>query len=392
MGEAGASLGFETERLYDELDPLEKEKNRILKERGVQGARAQMKEMAKVDEKALEYLRLTRLLQDAKVKEKMEAINKDPLVRYSILESAANVLCPATKLWNTGQGANALREAVSLMGGYGITEDCPGFLGHKWMDAQLEATYEGPEAVQRRQLSLTMTHPVFLEQLKNWMFDMKAVAATWPETGACALGTAMQLWMWTLDHLQKSTDSEGAKLYHSNRQGVTFPMADALCWLISARSQVMDLLELVEKGANNPALAESLPGTLAFLRDLCHVQVARASGEASRICAELVFGYNQHPDWSEQGCQACFSEVELDGLESYIPGIEGGALGRTDVLDKDNHHPLKRGPCVKLTGLDTFVALRSKLDACLTGCRLSKDRAAEALTKVMIPEALDYPQ
>ena len=45
-----------------------------------------------------------------------------------------------------------MREAVSLMGGYGITEDCPGFLGQKWMDAQLEATYEGPEAVQRRQL------------------------------------------------------------------------------------------------------------------------------------------------------------------------------------------------------------------------------------------------
>ena len=44
-----------------------------------------------------------------------------------------------------------MREAVSLMGGYGITEDCPGFLAHKWMDTQLEATYEGPEAVQRRQ-------------------------------------------------------------------------------------------------------------------------------------------------------------------------------------------------------------------------------------------------
>jgi alkylation response protein AidB-like acyl-CoA dehydrogenase len=46
-----------------------------------------------------------------------------------------------------------MREAVSLMGGYGITEDCPGFLANKWMDAQLEATYEGPEAVQRRQLT-----------------------------------------------------------------------------------------------------------------------------------------------------------------------------------------------------------------------------------------------
>ena len=34
---------------------------------------------------------------------------------------------------------------------------------------------------------------------------------------------------------------------------------------------------------------------------------------------------------------------------------------------------------------------RAKLDGCLIGARLAKDRAAEALTKVMIPEALDYP-
>jgi len=33
------------------------------------------------------------------------------------------------------------------------------------MDAQLEATYEGPEAVQRRQLTVTMTSEVFLAEL-----------------------------------------------------------------------------------------------------------------------------------------------------------------------------------------------------------------------------------
>ena len=79
------------------------------------------------------------------------------------------MLCPATKLWNTGHGANMMREAVSLMGGYGITEDCPGFLANKWMDAQLEATYEGPEAVQRRQLTVTMTSEVFLAQFRAWI-------------------------------------------------------------------------------------------------------------------------------------------------------------------------------------------------------------------------------
>ncbi len=37
------------------------------------------------------------------------------------------------------------------------------------------------------------------------------------------------------------------------------------------------------------------------------------------------------------------------------------------------------------------AALRMKLDQCLTGSRLAKDRAAQALSRVMIPEALDYP-
>jgi len=31
------------------------------------------------------------------------------------------------------------------------------------------------------------------------------------------------------------------------------------------------------------------------------------------------------------------------------------------------------------------------MDACLTGARLAKDRAAEALTQVLIPETPSYP-
>ena len=70
-----------------------------------------------------------------------------------------------------------MREAVSLMGGYGVTEDCPGFLGHKWMDAQLEATYEGPEAVQRRQLTVTMTSELFLVEFRAWTAAMRRIAS-----------------------------------------------------------------------------------------------------------------------------------------------------------------------------------------------------------------------
>jgi alkylation response protein AidB-like acyl-CoA dehydrogenase len=284
-----------------------------------------------------------------------------------------------------------MREAVSLMGGYGVTEDCPGFLGQKWMDAQLEATYEGPEAVQRLQLSLTMTNELFLAQYREWVAEMAGIASRRPGTGACTLANAMKLWLWTLTHLQTATDADGAKLYHKSRQSVTFPLADALCWLLAARQFILDLLELEEKGAANPALAEGLPGFVNFFTDLCHVQSARAAGEVGRICAELVYGYNRHPAWDEASCNACYSAEELESLEGIIPGIDGSARACADVTEANEPHPLKAGPCVKFSGIEAFVRLRAKLDGCLTGARLAKDRAAEALTKVMIPEALDYP-
>jgi len=315
----------------------------------------------------------------------------DPMIQYVVRNSQANVLCPACKLWNTGHGANVMREAVSLVGGYGIIEDCPGFLGHKWMDAQLEATYEGPEAVQRRQMSITMTNELFLAQYKGWIADMRRIGGERPGTGACALGTAMQLWLWTLGHLQKATDADGKKLFHGNRQGVTFPLADALCWLLAARALILDVLELEAKGQQNPTVAEALPGLLRFYTDLAHTQVARAAGEVGRICAELAYGYNRHPAWDAASMAACYQASELEQMETVIPGIAGAARAYGEVAEKGQEHPLKPGPCVHFDGMEEFVRLRAKMDGCLTGSRLAKDRAAEALTQVMIPEALDYP-
>jgi hypothetical protein len=305
------------------------------------------------------------------------------------LDAAANVLCPATKLWNTGHGSRMMREAVSLMGGYGITEDCPGFLSYKWMDSQLEATYEGPEAVQRRQLSITMTSEIFLAQFRQWIVDMRRISSHDPGTGACTVASAMKLWIWTLEYLQRAKDANGQKLYQSNRQGVTFPMADALCWLLASRSQILDAEELRQKGPDNPALAEGLEGTIQFLTDLCHVQAAKAAGEAARVCAELIFGYMKHPSWeSASECATCFEDEELLQIEAIIPGSSGFT---GEVHHADGTHDSKAGPCVNLAGLGDFNRLRSKLDGCLAGALLAKDRAAESLQKVMIPAALDYP-
>jgi alkylation response protein AidB-like acyl-CoA dehydrogenase len=304
------------------------------------------------------------------------------------MDSLADVLCPATKLWNTGCGSQMMREAVSLMGGYGITEDCPGFLASKWMDAQLEATYEGPEAVQRRHLTITMTSDVFLAEIRAWTEEMRQIAATHPGTGACTLASAMRMWLWTLKHLQKATDPAGNKLYHGQRQGVTFPLADALCWLLASRHQILDVLELEQSGAADASVADGLADTLLFLSDLCHVQAAQAAGEVSRICAELVFGYNEHPAWNQQGCTTCFSAAELDELEETMPGIAAMAV---DVVSTNGSHPMKAGPCANCAGAGEFLQLQNKLCICLSGSRLAKDRAADTVSKVMIPEALDYP-
>jgi alkylation response protein AidB-like acyl-CoA dehydrogenase len=389
-GEASASLGFEAARLFDLLDPLEKQKDAWLAEKKLTG-RAALKELAKKQEAALELLQLAAQPVGVREPNATNDLQADPMVRFVILDALANVLCPACKLWNTGHGATMMREAVSLMGGYGVTEDCPGFLGQKWMDAQLEATYEGPEAVQRLQLSLTMTKELFLAQFQQWILDMRRLASERPGTGACTLASAMQLWLWTLQHVMKAKDADGTMLYHKTRQGVTFPLADALCWLLAARQFILDVVELETKGPANPALAEGLPGMLAFFNDLCHVQSARAAGEIGRICAELVHGYNRHPAWDETSCHACYCAEELDSLEGIIPGIAGSARACSDVSEEGEAHPLKAGPCVKFAGLETFTRLRARLDGCLSGSRLAKDRAAEALTRVMTREALDYP-
>jgi len=341
-GEAGAAFGFSTVHLLDRFDPLERSKEQVLEEMGIKGGRAQMKLFKELEKDALEYMELSRLPESSRDNARLAELKENTLVQFLITDALANVFCPACKLWNTGVGATMMREAVSLMGGYGITEDCPGFLGQKWSDAQLEATYEGPEAVQRRQLSITMTNPLFLTQFRHWIEELDTLDSNRPSTGAAVLSEAMKLWLWTLEYLQKAKDADGKALYHSQRHGVVFPLADALCWLLTVRQQILDVVELEQKGPENPVVAADLNGLVNFFSDLSSVQAARAAGEAGRICAELVYGFNR---------------------------------AETDSCDN----------------LQTFSTMRLGVDTKLAGSRLAKDRAATALSKVMIPEALDYP-
>jgi alkylation response protein AidB-like acyl-CoA dehydrogenase len=352
-GEAGASLGFETSRLLDTYDDIEKAKSAVLAAQGIAGGRAELKALRAREKDAAEYVALgvKKDRTDAESARYAE-LGADPVLKFMITESLSSVLIPSAKLWNTGHGVNMMREAVSMMGGYGITEDCPGFLGTKWIDGQLEATYEGPEVVQRRQLSVTMSRPIFLQQFQTWIAHLRDVAREHPSLGAGTLAAAMELWFWSREYLSTAKDAYGKDLYSNQRHGVTYPLADALAWLVATYHLVLDVLELKAKGPDNPALAEGIDGLISFYTDLTHIHSATAAGEATKLCAELVFGYR---------------------AESY-------PLDSTPANTDDDFKDVA-----------PFIALRTKVDASLAGSKLAKDRAAESLSHVMIPEVLDYP-
>ena len=321
--EAAASLGFDISRRFDEIELIQDEAKAKLGK-----GREMLKNMKAPMERAAGLLA-----------EGLDPnADEDVTVRYVYLQALCNILCPACKLWNTGHGADMMRQAVSLMGGYGITEDCPGFLFHKWTDMQLDATYEGPEAVQRRQISETMANPVFLAQVEAWAKAGEACPCA-AENGAKAISAALRLWAWTQNFAKAAKDANGKRLGASQRHGVVFPLADALAGLMAANSFREDIKFLALNGADHPVVGPELQSYLNTFNDLLGTVAADVAGEAGKICAGVVYGF-----------------------------------GAATADDKA-----------------AFAALRNELDEALAGTRLAKDRAAKCLTTIMIPEALDYP-
>jgi alkylation response protein AidB-like acyl-CoA dehydrogenase len=344
-GEAMTSLGFAAARLFDKIDALIKVRKEILAKKGITGGRALFKETRAIEAQALEFLKMEASLTEAQKASdaKYKGMKEDPLIQFALLDTLGNVYCPAPKLWNCGHGTNMMRQAVALMGGYGITEDAPGYLCNKWVDGQLEATYEGPEVVQRRQISLTMTNELFLEQLRLALLELEGVHKEMPNVGAAIVARAGKLFLYALDYMQKTADITGKKYFHANRQGVSFPLADALACLLGSVEQIRDVVRLKKDGHLNPVAAESLPGLIPFLGDLCVVQALDMAGEVEKVLTELIYGYMADP-----------------------------ASARTTLKE--------------------YQEIRIALEESMAGQRSARDRAGHALTQVSIPEVLDYPQ
>ena len=220
------------------------------------------------------------------------------------------------------------------------------------------------DAVRREQLARALVDPAFVALVPSWITEMRQVAGMAPGSGACTVGTAMQLWLWALAHVQGSPDGAAVS-----------ELGEAFGPLVGARAQI---LEVVGEG-----LASSSGPARQFYTDLCHAQAARAAGSVATLCAEIVFGSRRHPAWDAEGCASCYCADDLDSLEGWIPGIASSARAHEDVIESDGSHPIKAGPCASANGLDTFVRLRAKLDGCLTGARLARIRAAAALPSIL---------
>ena len=234
------------------------------------------------------------------------------------------------------------------MGGYGITEDCPGFLGHKWMDSQLEATYEGPEAVQRRQLSVTMTDEVFLAQFRQWTREMRLHRQRPARHRSLRPGQRHGDVAVDARPSAKSTDADGGKLYQSSRQGVTFPLADALCWLLASRCQILDVLELEKKGPREPHGRRGLAGTAGIPDRSVPRAVGPCRGRSGTHLRRAGFRLQPPSGLGHGRLRSCYQAEDLDAMESLIPGIASLARGYSDVIETTARNPPKAGPCVAL--------------------------------------------
>ena len=192
----------------------------------------------------------------------------------------------------------------------------------------------------------------FAAKLPRMMKELREIASAFPDSGACTLATAFKLWSWTLDQFR-------------NTAPAVDELAATVAPLLAARALVLEVV----------------PTKSELRLDFAHVYAAHVSAIAGATCAELVFGYRRHLVWDAEGCATCYAGDEIEELEAVIPGFTAGARTTVDIVESDGSHPAKRGPCARVDGVEFFLRLRNRLDACLSGSRIAKDRAAAVIAR-----------
>lgn len=271
--------------------------------------------------------------------------------RHAAAEAAAALRSAAAR---AGQDAGSLAGALSSASAM-------------WDAVSDGFGWRAENAATQDRLREAVASPAFLSLVPVWIRELREVAAERPGTGACTLATALQLWSWTMNHFQAG----GAARSEWGPRAIA-ELTEALCPLLAARCLVLEIA----------GTASAVARPEDDLRvDLCHVHAAHAAAAIGAACAELVFGYRRHLVWDAEGYATCYSTDDLDELEGLMPGIACAAYVTSDVVETNGSHAAKEGPCARIDGIETFTHLRTRLDRCLTGARLAKERAAAALAR-----------
>lgn len=228
------------------------------------------------------------------------------------LACQAAVLSPAAKLFSTTR-VPAMLQNVSALGEHWTVHNAFS-TQDKLADAQVEAVQLGPEALQRRLLSSAMIDREFLGLFGLWTQEMEQFAKRQSLSGVHCLAATMQLWQWTMGQLQRQTDMLGARLYSDSRQGVTFPMADALSELLAARSLTIDSFDL-QKGENG----RDISGTpIAGFFDLAAIVSLHAAGCIRQTSTALLYGYGELPSDAAKAFRDQYTKLD-ENLCGILP-------------------------------------------------------------------------
>lgn len=251
-----------------------------------------------------------------------------------------------TDVYAAAEAAEALQSVAARQTGIAAT-----------LLASASAVLERDDDAAFLRLREAVTQPEFLAIVPTWIGELREIASSRPGSGACTVGSALELWHWSMKHLRAGGPASALD-----------ELAEILVPLLAARAFAMDV---------NGRIGG--PGEADLRTDLCHIYASRASATAGARCAEVVFGSRRHMVWDAEGCRTCYAGTDLDDLEAFIPGMASGARMTADVVEADGSHGTKAGPCATTSGVERFVRLRARLDGCLTGAAAARDRAAAAL-------------
>jgi hypothetical protein len=293
------------------------------------------------------------------VNELLHALPSDPAQRAAALQRLTDIYAAA-------EASAALRTAAAPLRG------TPGPIAEALCaasDAWRAVTPGDPNVLYGPaddRLRRAISSDAFLALIPGWVADLREIAVARPGTGACTVASGMQLWLWTMNYFRKAAQPP---------ETAVAELAGAFAPVLAARCRIVEIA--------GGAAGRDADGSLSFVTDLCHAHAARVAAAVGSVCAELVYGYRRHLAWDGEGCSTCYGAEALDELEGLIPGIASSARGCTDVVEADGSHPAKAGPCVRFDGVEPFTRLRARLDGCLTGARMAKDRAAAELPRVL---------